>query len=134
MISYLLAVRHFIRIILLAVYAGCIVALSLLPPNDLPHVQLFAGFDKVVHFLMYFLFSVLLSWTLKTEVRSYRLVAVILASVAWGIMMEYMQRSMHLGRSFSWYDVLANCTGVISGVILYQLVAAKFARQMTGRH
>ena len=129
MIAYLLSVRQYFRVILIVFYISCIVALSLLPPNDLPQVKLFEGFDKIVHFLMYFPLASLLCWNLKTEQKSDRIIWVILGAVLWGIFMEFMQLTMHMGRSFSWYDELANFIGVTFGVVLYWSATRKIAFQ-----
>lgn len=129
MIAYLLSVRQTVRIIMLIMFLSCIVALSLLPPNDLPQVKLFEGFDKIVHFLMYFPLSALLCWNLRTEQKVHRIIWVILGAVFWGIFMEIMQLTMHLGRTFSWYDELVNFIGVIIGVTIYWSVTKKIAFQ-----
>ena len=129
MIAYLLSVRQYFRVILIVFYLSCIVALSLLPPNDLPQVKLFEGFDKIVHFLMYFPLASLLCWNLKTEQKSDRIIWVIVGAVLWGIFMEFMQLTMHMGRSFSWYDELANFIGVTFGVVLYWSATRKIAFQ-----
>lgn len=123
MISFLLSVRTSVRYAMVIIYIGCIMALSLLPPQDLPKLQLFRGADKVVHFMMYFIFSILFCWAIKSELKYYRLAISIPVTIGWGIMMEYLQLSMHAGRSFSIYDMLANSLGVFSGVIIYVLIA-----------
>lgn len=120
MISFFFSLNQSIRIFLVVLYAVGITTLSLLPPQDLPSVPLFEGADKVVHFLMYFIFSFLLCWALKTERKFKRWLLVIPVAIGWGIFMEYTQLSMHLGRSFSWYDILANCLGVIGGIAIYR--------------
>jgi VanZ family protein len=125
MISFLLSVRQLFRIFLTIFYVGCIVALSLLPNNDFPRIELFEGADKVVHFLMYFIFSLLFCWTTKTESNYSRLFFIIPVTIGWGIFMEFMQLSMHQGRSFSVFDILANSLGVISGTLIYLLVTRK---------
>lgn len=119
MISYLLSVRSVVRFALVITYIGCIMALSLLPPQDFPKVELFNGVDKVVHFLMYLIFSVLGCWAIKIEIHKSRIWLIIPITMGWGFFMELMQLEMHLGRSFSWYDMLANCGGVITGIFLY---------------
>jgi len=121
MISYIFAVHRSVRILIVVMYVGCIAALSLLPPKDLPQVPLFYGADKVIHFMMYFLFSVLFCWALKTELNYSSLFFIISVTVGWGILMEYLQLDMHIGRSFSWYDILANSLGVLSGITIYKL-------------
>lgn len=121
MISYIFSVHWSVRILIVLIYVGCIAALSLLPPKDLPQVPLFSGADKVIHFMMYFLFSILFCWALKTELNYSGLVFIISVTVGWGILMEYLQLTMHIGRSFSWYDILANSLGVLSGITIYKL-------------
>lgn len=126
MISFLLRIHQSIRFILVILYVGCIAALSLLPPQDFPKIPVFEGFDKVVHFMMYFILSLLLSWAVKTEQKYMRLFLIIPVTIGWGIFMEIMQYEMHLGRSFDFYDILANSTGVGVGVLLYVIVTRKF--------
>ena len=125
MITFLLRVSQSVRFILVILYVGCIVTLSLLPPQAFPKLPLFEGFDKVVHFTMYFIFSMLLSWAVKTEQKYMRLFLIMPVTIGWGVFMEIMQFEMHLGRSFDIYDILANSTGVVIGVILYVIVTRK---------
>lgn len=124
MISFLLSVPQYIRFVLLVFYVGCIVALSLLPPQDLPQVELFYGADKIIHLTMYFIFAMLGSWALKAEENRARIFLIILVTVGWGILMEFMQLEMHAGRSFSWFDELANATGVLTGILIYMLTSS----------
>ena len=125
--SYILSIRQSVRVFFVVFYIGCIAALSLLPPNDLPQIELFTGADKVIHFTMYFIFSLLFSWTLKTELNYFRIFFIVLVTVGWGILMEFLQLDMHMGRSFSWYDALANTIGVAFGILIYSLASRKVA-------
>jgi VanZ family protein len=102
------------------------VALSLLPPQDFPKIPMFPGMDKVVHIMMYFIFSLLSCWAVTTESNYSWLLLIIPVGIGWGILMEYMQRSMHIGRSFDPNDILANSFGVVSGVLIYVLASQKF--------
>ena len=117
--------------LLVVIYVGCVAALSLLPMQDLPQVPMFHGEDKVVHFIMYFGFSILFCWTLKTELNFSKLFFVILVTVSWGILMEYLQLDMHIGRSFSWYDELANSIGSVFGILVYTLVTRNAVANLT---
>jgi VanZ family protein len=119
MISFLLSVRSSIRFALVFIYVGCIMALSLLPPQDFPKVQLFTGIDKVVHFTMYFIFSILGCWALKTEINRQKNWLILPVIIGWGIFMELLQLEMRVGRSFEWFDILANSVGVITGILIY---------------
>lgn len=125
MISFLLKINQSVRFILVIVYVGCIAALSLLPPQDFPQLPLFEGFDKVVHFMMYFIFSLLFSWAMKTELNYLRLLLIIPITIGWGVFMEIMQLEMHLGRSFDLYDILANSIGVSFGILIFVFVTRK---------
>jgi len=120
MISFFFSLNQSVRIFLVLLYTGCIAALSLLPPQDFASVPLFEGADKIVHFFMYFIFSFLLCWALKIESKFQRWVLVLPVGIGWGIFMEYTQLSMHIGRSFSWYDILANSLGVIGGIVIFK--------------
>ena len=119
MISLLISVRQPFRFLLVILYIGWIAALSLLPPQDLPKVQLFHGADKVVHFMMYLILSVLGCWALKAEENRYGIWLIIPVAIGWGILMEVIQLELGSGRSFSWYDIIANTTGVVVGIIIY---------------
>ena len=125
MISFLLNVKRPYRILLVVLYVACIAALTFLPPQDFPKIPVFPGFDKLVHIGMYFIFSLLFCWALQTETNYSWLLLIIPVTIGWGIFMEYMQRSMHLGRSFDPNDMLANSFGVVSGVLIYVLASQK---------
>ena len=96
--------------------------------RDLPQIPEFEGFDKIVHFTMYFIFSILLCWALKAELNYNWLYLIIPVTVGWGVFMEFMQRRMHLGRSFDIYDMFANSIGVCIGILLYLLLSCKFSK------
>jgi len=73
--------------------------------------------------MMYFIFSLLFCWTLRTEKHFLRLGFVVVTTIGWGVFMEVIQLSMHLGRNFSWYDILANSLGSVLGILIYTIVA-----------
>lgn len=123
MISFLLSVRLFFRYTLVFIYLGCLVTLSLIPPRSLPKIPLFAGADKLIHVGMYLIFAVLSAWALKIEQYRWRVWLILPLTIGWGILMEYVQLEMGRGRSFSWYDILANTTGVIIGILFFVMVS-----------
>lgn len=132
MISFLLSVRPSFRYALLVLYVGCIMALSLLPPKDLPKVELFENADKVVHFLMYFGFAMLSSWVLKVELNRLRVWFILPTTIGWGFLMEVFQFEMHLGRSYSFYDMLANTIGGTIGILVYLLITRSTFKKIVG--
>jgi VanZ family protein len=113
-----------IRLLISALYLGIIVLLSLLPIDDFPKVPLFPGADKLIHMMMYFLFSLLALWTfhVKTNIERWKLYLFI---IGWGVFMEFLQITMRLGRHFSLLDICANISGVILGIALYKFVISK---------
>jgi VanZ family protein len=128
-LTFFLKMQQSVRIAITILYLGCVAALSLLPMNDLPHVHEFRGLDKIVHFCMYFGLSGLLSWAGKTELQYSRFIYIIVSTLGWGMFMEIMQMEMHLGRQFSWFDMIANASGVFAGILVYiglvRLILAK---------
>lgn len=97
----------------------------------------FPHIDKVVHFLMYFIFCLCGVWASDkrwykegntgyskiTGIRAYLLVFIF--AVAWGFSMEVFQRMMHLGREYSMLDMAANITGALVGAGLYWLLFSR---------
>jgi VanZ family protein len=78
---------------------------------------------------MYFPLSVLLCWNMKTEQKYTRAFFAIGTAALWGLFMEFMQLSTHLGRSFSWFDEFANLAGAVCGALIYVLVTQCLAEK-----
>jgi glycopeptide antibiotics resistance protein len=83
-------------------------------------IQLWQHTDKIVHFLMYALltFFVLLNvkpknWLVKESF------IVVLSCILYGIVIEVIQEAMKLGRSFDFFDILANSAGVFCALTGY---------------
>ena len=72
---------------------------------------------------MYFGLAILASWSLHAETKPKWYYLVIIFAISWGVTMEIFQFLMHLGRSFEWYDILANSIGALLGVSIYMLLA-----------
>ena len=123
MISFLFSIRQWLRITLSLVYLSCIAFISLLPSKDFPELPSFPGIVKLVHFCMYFGLSILASWSMHAEVKHRWYFFVILFAIGWGVTMEVFQFLMHLGRSFEFYDILANSIGALTGAFIYLLMA-----------
>lgn len=83
----------------------------------------FPGIDKVIHFIMFFVFSGALyfDWSkerlpLKMIVEKVLIIAII--SLSLGIVIEFLQTGMGLGRTGSVADVAADAAGAIAGAFL----------------
>lgn len=92
---------------------------SLTPGNELPKVQ-FHFADKIVHFLMYFILSVVwakafdfshIKWK-KIKLNSFVLV------FFYGIFIEIAQEFCTNSRFFDIFDILANSMGILLAVML----------------
>jgi VanZ family protein len=105
-----------------------IVALSVWPkPPEPPEVFRFPHEDKVVHFLMYVTYAVVLAWTFRAGNGTWRLgAALAIYGTLFGVFMEVLQGAFPvLGRSLSGMDMLANAIGSAAGVALYRLACRR---------
>ena len=104
------------------VWLGFIIYASLAPSNEVPKFLFFHHFDKVVHFGIYFIFSILLIPVLVSKLnytKSYLLSGI--TSILTGILFEFLQQIMGHGRTASTSDALANSIGAICGILFYWL-------------
>ena len=85
------------------------------PGTELPSIHLFRGADKLVHLLLFATLSYL--WIRAFGVRLLTLMIVIIIASIFGHVTEWLQLDIP-GRSSSFYDQLANFTGVILGAYL----------------
>lgn len=108
------------------IWFSFIVYASLTPSQDLPKFNLFPHFDKIVHFVIYFVLSILLVPFLlkKDNYLKYYLISGI-TSILTGILFELLQFYIGQGRSASPYDAIANTIGAIIGIFFYQFFIRK---------
>jgi len=111
-------------------YLGLIAMLSLLPSKDLPDLQPFAAFDKVVHACMYFGLTILACWTIHAEEKRIRIFFIVLFAICWGLLMEFSQLEMMVGRAFEWTDELSNSFGALLGAVVYAWIAGSHWRRL----
>jgi len=102
---------------LFILYLLIVTVVSLFPSRDIPDVQLFPYFDKLVHFSMYALFSFLMLWAWPGKFTGRKQVIPFL--------MEALQRFSNLGRSFDLTDELANCLGFFPGWLFWRWIKDK---------
>jgi VanZ family protein len=77
--------------------------------------------DKIVHFLFYFVFTLLLLKSFNNKIK-YKYLIVIGLAVSYGIIIEVLQNMFTLTRKAELFDVFANTTGVISAVLLNKYI------------
>ena len=99
--------------LLAVLWTSIIVMASLINLEHAPQVHI-SNLDKIVHLLMYFVFTIL--WILALKQRKiYYIVAV---AIVLGGLLEIVQGVMHQHRSADWLDFLANTIGVFLALLL----------------
>ena len=72
--------------------------------------------DKILHLTLYYVFIVL--WSLVYKVITVRQKYVLLiVGIAYGVLIEVLQATMSLGRSYELEDIIANTIGSVLGVL-----------------
>ncbi|PCJ63915.1 MAG: hypothetical protein COA58_14890 [Bacteroidetes bacterium] len=79
--------------------------------------------DKLIHLILYLLF--VLFWALAIPSSKKNTLILLITGVSYGILIEILQGSMHLGRSYELDDIIANTIGAILGVISIRFVKRK---------
>ncbi len=106
-----------------------IIILSLMSGKDVKKINIFnfEHADKIIHFIMYFVFSYFLFESFlkyfKTKIKTYRkIVYVLTISVLFGIIMEILQIMLIVNRSGEVLDFIANTIGSILALILFKYI------------
>lgn len=87
-----------------------VVVASLLPARELPDLP--SGGDKLEHLAAY---AVLMAAAVQLYARRLSLVGAALGLILLGVLLEYLQARMALGREYDGADMLANALGVLLG-------------------
>jgi VanZ family protein len=81
------------------------------------------NFDKIVHFGMYFsLMSAIILENRKIIKSTRNLFLAGLIPLSYGIIIEIMQSMLTSTRTGSFFDVLANCTGILIAILLWRSI------------
>ena len=79
--------------------------------------------DKVIHLTLYFFFVLL--WALALPHTKKNTITLLIVGISYGILIEVLQGSMHLGRSYELDDIIANTVGAILGALCIGFVKRK---------
>ncbi len=122
--------RRYPHFLLSALVTLGVIYLTLMPrPFGQLHVPMFAGADKVVHFLMFFAVAVSYYFDIvhkKAIADKPRLLGwIFLFATVFGGAIELAQSGMGLGRSGDWFDLFADAAGAFYGCVVAWLVIKK---------
>ncbi|GET30444.1 VanZ family protein [Prolixibacter sp. SD074] len=101
-----------------------ILYLSLTPSAEIPKLSILSlpGFDKFVHFTMYFVMSLLLA-VYFSQFKKYSNRKIILTNafllIVVGGLLEILQYELPINRDCSWGDFFFNTMGAIAGTPFY---------------
>ena len=107
-------VRIFATIWTIFIVSSCLLPSSIFKPfSSMSLFQL----DKIIHLLLYFVFVQLWALNLKKEEKKNKII-ILLIGIGYGVIIEYLQITMNMGRNFEIGDMIANTIGCILGVVL----------------
>ncbi|NNT71366.1 VanZ family protein [Flavobacterium sp. IMCC34852] len=81
-----------------------------------------SGYDKYGHFFFHFVFTLLWGYyfLLKQQQLSFRnLLGIVIVSLAYGILIEFLQENFTQTRQADVLDVLANFTGAVTALSVF---------------
>ncbi|MCB2197330.1 MAG: VanZ family protein [Bacteroidetes bacterium] len=107
-----------IIIALLILYA------SITPTDNISNVNLFniKHLDKLIHFLMYFIFSLTLYASIEKHKflkKIVKIITILVITIFYGLLMESFQYIFTTYRSPEFFDALANTLGSVVGILLF---------------
>ncbi|OFX19933.1 MAG: hypothetical protein A2041_01840 [Bacteroidetes bacterium GWA2_31_9b] len=106
----------------LIIFIGSISSSSEL--NKIPFLSI-PNIDKIIHFMLYFILTVLLFSSMyktnSTLVSSKKIIALICV-FGYGLFLELMQFVVTLDRSAEYLDFISNCLGAICGFFLFPFI------------
>ena len=96
--------------------------LFVLPGSAIPHENWFSKvyLDKWVHVTLFSILVFLWRSAFQLPWRGYNLMLLLLAA-GYGIGVEYVQEAWVPNRSFDVYDILADITGSVAGLMIWAL-------------
>lgn len=103
---------------MLILYTLGMIGVAVIP--DLSNIEGISGNDKVLHFLEFFIFTVLLLATLAIdEIKDYYVIALVIV-LSLVVISEAIQIPI-VGRTFSVKDIIADLAGITTGFIVFWL-------------
>lgn len=109
---------------LAVIWAIVIFAASVMPSDNISieSNMLFPHADKVVHFGMYFILQLLFMRYDSSEVKGKNKVIIFILVVSYGFIIELIQGYFLVDRFFENYDIIANITGALMGILFFNRI------------
>ena len=101
-----------------------IAVLCLVEFTDLPSLGVSEA-DKYVHFTFHFVFTILWGfyfWLKLNERTISKIIRVVILSLCYGILIEFLQETYTTTRHADIFDVLANCTGAAIALVVFVFI------------
>ena len=113
-------------------YTFIITYLFVSPRPDLPEIDFYISIDKVGHFIIHVLLSLIwLSYFFvrgKNALTIKYVILIVITCLTYGIVIEVIQQMLQASRKADLYDVLANATGTLVGMVLFLNVKKRMIR------
>ena len=95
------------------------------------HLPTFVGADKWVHLLMYTLLGAVATYdSIRFQLSGWRLwLVATLLPILFGGIIELVQEQWFAPRSGEWMDWLADCIGVVVGVVLVMIIKRLYSNR-----
>lgn len=117
-----------ILLFIATLYSILILVLSLANLNKVDIVKVEAS-DKFYHTLCYAVLSFLWVYYAKVKLQTLKIrniFAFMFLISIFGIIIEYLQLTLTSYRTFDWWDIVANFTGIALGVLAFKLYQKLF--------
>lgn len=123
----------FLRYNLPGIIWGMIIFVLLaMPGSDVPRLSFlsFLPMDKIVHFILFAVFSFLLSIGFLRQysfprIRFNSIIIAFCISVIYGGVMEYLQGTVFEDRTSDWIDFVMNLCGTIGGLCTFAILKTR---------
>lgn len=108
-----------------AIFWTCLIAyLCLVTFSSLPEIGV-TGADKYVHTIFHFVFTFLwgcYSWLTKRTIKIKRIVTIVFISIAFGLLIEFLQEVCTITRKADVFDVIANVSGALIALLVFLIL------------
>ena len=108
-----------------------ILIVTFLPGSSSKRIRLFIHADKLIHLLLFMIFSLLLIFDARrffqtSSIQKNIAIAVTLTGLAAGLFTELVQHFLIVDRSGTIGDLIADVGGILIGIGIYKIIIDKF--------